>query len=937
MNGMDYTDGIDSTTARAPTMTPQQFIGKWRNTRFGEKQASQTWFNDLLQLVGHPDPVEYGDRENFTFEKAVPGGFADAYKQGHFGWEFKRSERQLQGAFDQLLRYQVYLQTPPLLVVSSFSRIRIQTNFPGKETVVHDIPIVELTYTEQFNKLRNIFFAPQEFDPGRTVEEVTQETARLFAKVAKYMEGEGVDDERLARYLNQLAFCLYAENTELLPTRLLTRITKRYSDDSTRFNLAVRNLFAKMNEGGLFGMDDIPYFNGDLFDGAEPLELNGNALMQLSHATDENWRNIEPSIFGTLFERALDAAKRSSYGTHYTSADDIMLVIEPALMKPLRREWNAAKSNADELLADGETAAAFAELNAFRERLTNVTVLDPACGSGNFLYIALRSLLDLEREVISYTERRHIDYAQRNNDIDYTPRVSPSQMRGLELDPYAAELARTALWIGYIQWHYANGVAYARRPVLTPMDTIHRTDAILAFDHEGNPIDPEWPDAEFIVGNPPFLGQMHLRREIGDKYIEELFRLYGDRIPNSSDICCYWFEKARAQIEAGKAKRAGLLATQAIRFQTNRPVLARIKESGDIFMAISDQNWVLEGANVHISIVGFDDGSDTERTLDGASVSHINADLSVGNDLTQAQRLAENANISFKGDVKTGPFDISRDVAERMLTAPNPHGRPNSDVIKRWMNGRDLNQTPRDMWIIDFGVDMPEAEAALYEAPFEYVASHVKPVRDKNRDNRLTQIWWLHGTAASKMRQAIEGLERYIATSNVSKHRIFAFIDGDVLPDATLIVFARDDDYTFGVLSSRIHTTWAMSIGTQLEARPRYTPTTCFQTFPFPRPTDEQRAAIAAAAKRLDEYRENWLRPSATDVLGDDADVEAELRKRTLTGLYNDNPAWLQNAHAELDAAVAAAYGWDTDLGEQEILARLLALNLQRYAEQSDE
>ena len=922
------------TTPNTGAMTPQQFIDKWRNTRFGEKQASQLWFADLLQLVGHPDPVEYGDRENFTFEKAVPGGFADAYKRGHFGWEFKRSERQLQGAFDQLLRYQVYLQTPPLLVVSSFSRIRIQTNFPGKETVVHDIPIVELTYTEQFNKLRNIFFAPQEFDPGRTVEEVTQETARLFAKVAKYMEGEDVGDERLARYLNQLAFCLYAENTELLPTRLLTRITKTYSGDSTRFNLAVRNLFTKMSEGGLFGIDDIPYFNGDLFDGAEPLELNGNALMQLSHATDENWRNIEPSIFGTLFERALDAAKRSSYGTHYTSADDIMLVIEPVLMKPLRREWNAAKSNADALMADGETAAAFAELNAFRERLTNVTVLDPACGSGNFLYIALRSLLDLEREVISYTERQHIDYAQRNNDIDYTPRVSPSQMRGLELDPYAAELARTALWIGYIQWHYANGVAYARRPVLTPMDTIHRTDAILELDHEGNPIDPEWPDAEFIVGNPPFLGQMHLRREIGDKYIEELFRLYGDRIPNSSDICCYWFEKARAQIESGKAKRAGLLATQAIRFQTNRPVLARIKESGDIFMAVSDQNWVLEGANVHISIVGFDDGSDTERTLDGASVSHINADLSVGNDLTQAQRLAENANISFKGDVKTGPFDISRDVAERMLTAPNPHGRPNSDVVKRWMNGRDLNQTPRDMWIIDFGVDMPEAEAALYEAPFEYVASHVKPVRDKNRDNRLRQIWWLHGAAAPKMRQAIEGLERYIATSNVSKHRIFAFIDGDVLPDATLIVFARDDDYTFGVLSSRIHTTWALSIGTQLEARPRYTPTTCFQTFPFPRPTDEQRAAIAAAAKRLDELRRNWLHPSATDIPGDDADVEAELRRRTLTALYNANPTWLRNAHAALDAAVAAAYGWDVDIDDQEILRRLLDLNLQRYEEE---
>ena len=925
------------TTPNPGAMTPQQFIDKWRNTRFGEKQASQTWFNDLLQLVGHPDPVEYGDRENFTFEKAVPGGFADAYKQGHFGWEFKRSHRQLQGAFDQLLRYQVYLQTPPLLVVSAFSRIRIQTNFPGKETVVHDIPIVELTYTEQFNKLRNIFFAPQEFDPGRTVEEVTQETARLFAKIAKYMEGEDTDSERMARYLNQLALCLYAENTDLLPESVFTRITKRYSTDSTRFNMAVRNLFAKMSEGGLFGIEDIPYFNGDLFDGAEPVELNDSALLQLALATDENWRNIEPSIFGTLFERALDATKRSSYGTHYTSADDIMLVIEPVLMKPLRREWDAAKSNADALLADGETADAFAVLDAFRERLTNVTVLDPACGSGNFLYIALRSLLDLEREVITYTERRHIDYAQRNNDIDYTPRVSPSQMYGLELDPYAAELARTALWIGYIQWHDANGVAYNRRPVLTPMDTIRRADAILEYDHDGNPIEPQWPDTEFIVGNPPFLGHVPFRNGLHDDYVNAIYSLYGDRIPNSSDICCYWFEKARAQIAVGKTKRAGLLATQAIRFQSNRPVLARIKESGDIFMAVSDQDWVLEGANVHISIVGFDDGSDTERTFDGVSVSDINADLTIGVDLTQAQRLAENGGISFMGDIKVGPFEISRGVADRMLTAANPHGRPNSDVVKRWMNGRDINQKPRDMWIIDFGVDMPEDEAALYEAPFEHVAAEVKPRRDANRNARYRNKWWLHGSPVPTMRSAMSGLRRYIGTSMVSKHRIFAFIDGDVLPDTTIIAFARDDDYFLGALHSRIHTTWATAMGSQLresQSGLRYTPTSCFQTFPFPHPTDEQRAAIAAAAKRLDELRHNWLHPSATDIPGDDADVEAELRRRTLTALYNANPTWLQNAHAALDAAVAAAYGWDADIDDQEILARLLALNLQRYEEE---
>ena len=929
MNAINPTDGIDSTTARPPSMTPQQFIDKWSNTRFGEKQAAQIWFTDLLQLVGHPDPIEYGDRENFTFERPVLGGFADAYKQGHFVWEFKSAEPQLLGAFDQLLRYQVYLQTPPLLVVSSFSLIRIQTNFPGKETVVHDIPIAELTNSEQFNKLRSIFFAPQEFDPGRTPEDVTKETALLFKDIVEDMERFRPADERLAKYLNQIVFCLYAEDTGLLRKDLFTDITENHFRDPPRFNQAVNRLFAEMSAGGMFGADVVRHFNGDLFSGAEPVELSGRALFYLVQAVRKNWRNIEPSIFGTLFEGAMNAEKRSQLGAHYTSADDIMLVIEPVLMKPLRREWNAAKSNADALLADGKRDDAFTALDAFRERLANVTVLDPACGSGNFLYMALRSLLDLEKAVI--------DYAESNGRYGWTPRVSPSQMYGIETDAYAAELARTALWIGYIQWHQTNGFEYKQDPVLMPLDTINQTDAILARDEHRNPVEPEWPDAEFIVSNPPFLGRVPFRDGLGDDYVNAVFSLYGGRIPNSSDLCCYWFEKARAQIATGKTKRAGLLATQAIRFQGNRQVLSRIKKSGDIFMAVSDQNWVLDGASVHISIVGFDDGSDTERTLDGAPVSHINADLTIGSDLTQAQRLAENAGISFQGDKKHGAFDISKGTADRMLIEPNPHGKPNSDVVKRWMNGRDLNQTSRDMWIIDFGVDMPEADAALYEMPFGYVVEVVKPSRDKNRDARFRNKWWLHGRPRTEMRLALMDLNRYIATSNVSKHRIFAFIDGDVLPDATLIVFARDDDYTFGVLQGRMHVVWAIAVGTQLEDRPRYTSTTCFETFPFPYPTDEQRAAIAAAAKRLDELRRNWLHPTETDMLGNPSVGDAELRRRTLTGLYNANPAWLQHAHAALDAAVAAAYGWDADLGEQEILARLLALNLQRYAAQSDE
>ena len=911
-----------------PTMTPQEFIQKWRNTTFGEKQAAQAWFLDLLRVVGHPDPIEVAEPDKFTFEKFVPGGFADAYLEGCFGWEFKGNEAQLPGAFDQLLRYQVYLRTPPLLVVSSFQMIRVQTNFRDKETVVHDIPIAELGDPAQLRKLRDIFFDPGAFEPERTVEQVTRETARLFGRIVEDMEERGDGGERLARYLNQIVFCLYAEDAGLLRDNLFSDIVRNQYRNPDMFNLAVKNLFTQMAGGGLFGADSIAHFNGDLFNESDTVELSEVSLQRLVEAVEKNWRDIEPSIFGTLFEGVMDATKRSRLGAHYTGADDILLVIEPVVMKPLRREWDATRQKIDNLVGSGNTDEARAALDAFRERLAGVTVLDPACGSGNFLYIALRSLLDLEKQVI--------DYAAELGWHGLTPTVSPSQMSGIELDHYAAELARTALWIGYIQWHEMNGFRYRRDPILTPLDTIRRMDAILAYDSEGNPTEPEWPTAEFIVGNPPFLGSLPFRRELGDEYANAVYSLYGERIPNSSDLCCYWLEKARAQIEVGKCRRAGLLATQAIRFQRNRRTLARIKETGDIFDAISDQDWVLAGASVHISIICFDDGSEKETTLNGKPVHNINVDLTTGADLTKAQRLSENIGISFAGEKKHGPFEISRAVAEGMLRQPNVHGKPNRDVVKPWIVGRDINQTSRDMWIIDFGTDMTETEAALYERPFEYVRSVVKPERDTHNDSKLKSNWWLHGRPRIEMRRAIKSLPRYIGTSQVSRHRLFSYIDGNMLPDATIVLFARDDDYFFGVIHSRIHEIWALAMGTQLrdaKSGLRYIISKCFETFPFPRPTDEQREAIADAARELNRLRGGWLNP--VDGEGNPVMFGVDLRRRTLTNLYNDydGHTWLVNAHDRLDAAVAAAYGWDAGIGDAEALERLLGLNLERAAQ----
>lgn len=391
----------------------------------------------------------------------------------------------------------------------------------------------------------------------------------------------------------------------------------------------------------------------------------------------------------------------------------------------------------------------------------------------------------------------------------------------------------------------------------------------------------------------------------------------------------FWFERARKQIETGQAKRAGLLATNSISMPGNRPVLESIKKTGDIFMAWSDRPWVLDGANVRVAMVGFDDGSEKNKTLDGHPVTSINSDLTSGLDATAVKPLMENMKLCFLGMMKAGPFDLSMEAANEMLNAPvNPNGRPNSNVVKRRLGGQDVTGRPSNGWIIDFGCNMPEEEAALYEKPFEYVRAFVKPLRDANRRERTRRRWWIHGEARPGLRSAISKLSRCIVTPEVAKYRLFVWMPTDVIPDHKLHVIARDDDYFLGVLHSRIHEMWALHLCSTLEDRPSYNSQTTFEPFPFPwppskEPVDDPRVqAIAAAAKELVEKRDAWLNPAGTS--------ERERADRTLTNLYNNRPTWLTDAHRKLDEAVAAAYDWPASLTDSEILERLLSLNKER-------
>jgi type II restriction/modification system DNA methylase subunit YeeA len=926
-------------STKGPTMTPQEFVAKWRASTLKESSASQEHFIDLCRMLGHETPAQ-ADSEGkwFTFErgadKSTGGqGWADVWKKGFFAWEYKGKHKDLDAAYAQLLRYCDALLNPPLLVVSDMETIVVHTNFNNAVKREIRVGFDDLTTEAGQATLRAVFTEPERLRADETPEGVTKKAAADFSKLAESLRDRGVDSEEAAHFLIRILFCLFAEDIKLLPDKLVSRLVAETREDPTTFGRQLKALFGHMAKGGYFGLDRIPHFNGGLFDDDTVLDLTHDDLRILHRVSQLDWSSIEPSILGTLFERGLDPSKRSQIGAHYTSRDDILLIVEPVLTRPLRRRWEEVRKEVEAVAAEWRAAPSAGGakgrlrnqlqklLHGFADEIADTKVLDPACGSGNFLYVALRELLNLEKEVIALSTSLGFPLS--------IPTADPRQLYGIEINEYAHELAQATVWIGYIQWLHGNGFGWPAEPLLKKLDNIEHKDAILAFDADGNPVEPEWPKATVVIGNPPFLGNKKLRRALNDTYVDGLFTLYGKRIPGTSDICCYWFEKARALIEAGSLHRAGLLATQGIRSDASRRVLERVKETGGIFWAYSDRDWVLDGAAVHVSMVGFDGGEETSRELNGRPVATLNPDLSSTRDFAAAATLTENVGFVFKGDAKAGAFDLQPAVASTMRDATgNPNGRSNSDVIRKWMNASDILGRPRGMWIIDFGTTASQEEAAAYEIPFQYVEAHVLPARSGSRRALYRDRYWIHAEPRPGLRRALLGLIRYVATPTVSKHRIFVWLPTDVLPDQQLLVFPRDDDYFFGVLQSRLHELWALRQGTQLEDRPRYTPTTCFETFPFPwspgkEPIDDPRVrAIAAAAKDLVEKRDRWLNP--------DGATEAELKKRTLTNLYNQRPTWLDLVHQKLDQAVLDAYAWPHDLTDDQILERLLALNLER-------
>lgn len=999
-------------------MTPQNFIEKWGPGgpafALNEEQGAQSHFLDLCELLGVPKP---GSEAGYVFEEknSVIGGrtgYADVFRRGAFAWENKAPGKNLDAALRQLLSYSLALSNPPILVVCDRLTIRIHTQFTGHPTETHSVLLHELAQPDKLALLRRIWTAPESFRPQKTSRDITELAARSFATLAEGLRKRGPDPvanpqaaqthaDEVAHFLTQCLFCFFAEDVGLLPGRMFEGLVNNRKLTSDKLTGGLRNLFTVMQGGGLYGNDDIPWFNGGLFQKISIPALSVMEMTELRNAASLNWSAIDVSIFGTLFERGLDPAKRSQLGAHYTDPATIGRIIEPVLARPLLQIWQQLVPVLQALLAkstkkgDKNYKAAQVKFIGWLDLLKNYRVLDPACGSGNFLFLGLKALKDIEHQ-------SHIEAATLGLEREADLVTGPHNMLGLELNEYAAELARVTVWIGELQWRLLHGYEFKTNPVLEPLDHIECRDALLAFDPvRAAAAEAAWPQANVVIGNPPFLGDKKMRSELGDAYTETLRKVFAGRVPGGADLVTYWFEKARAQIENTGLVAAGFVSTQSIRAGANRAVLKRIVETTHIFEAWGDEKWVNDGAAVRVSLVCFGAVEDTAQ-LNGHSVSRIHADLSGGEalDLTAAGLLAENLNTSFIGTQKGGAFEIEGRVARAWLRLPNVNSRSNADVLRPWANGQDVTRRPSDQWIVDFDNEMDELAASMYEKVFAHLEVHVKPQRLRNSDVASHRYWWVHQRTRPELRVKLAGISRYAATARVAKHRYFVWMDVCVLPDSRLCAIARADDTTFGLLSSRIHEVWSLAQASMhgVGNDPTYNAKSCFETFPFPQgltPADtahqrteavaggalipaeisvpnkphmpkgraqpamqtlatrDHAERIAIAAKRLNDLRENWLNPPEWTQrlpevipLGMDASPypdrivaknghEKELAERTLTKLYNQRPAWLDAAHKTLDAAVAAAYGWadyDADMGDEEILKRLLALNLARAA-----
>ncbi len=1073
--------GIDLMSAESPesTETIETFISRWETAEAAERANYQMFLTELCDLLelAHPDPTS-SSNNTYTFEKAIayqkPDGnsttvYADLYKKGHFVLETKqgahakkdnpdqlslldvgsrprktghgvRGTRQwdiaLEKAYNQARGYIRFLPAeegrPPFLMVCDVGYVielyseftctgGTYVRFPDPKN--HRIYLEDLRKIETRDLLRTIWTDPLSMDPSKHAARVTREVAWHLAELAKSLEKDGHSAQAISTFLQRSLFTMFAEDVGLLPDGAYVGMLERLKEHPEGFAITVTNLWKDMSkeeEWSVALMQKIAYFNGGLFEKASALPLNSQQIALLIGAAKPDWSDVEPAIFGTLLERALDPRERHKLGAYYTPRSYVERLVKPTIIDPLRSRWDAVKTAAAQYQESEETEKALEAVKEFHHYLCRIRILDPACGSGNFLYVTLEHMKRLEGEVLELLEALGDD--ELTFEMEHF-KVRPQQFWGLEINERAVAIAQLVLWIGYFQWHKkTTGNADTKdRPLLPKQQTILHQDAVLAYDQQiprkdedgnfvtiwdgrttkahpvtgkevpddtaripvydyTNPRRAEWPEADFVVGNPPFIGKVRMREYLGDGYIECLRKVWKNKIPESADFVMFWWEKASELLRAGRIQRFGFITTNSIHQTFNRRVVEKhLNANKDpLFLAftIPDHPWVdsVDGAAVRIAMTvltteqanGELNRVTSEREIEDkehevelqSTFGKINEDLKIGPDLNGTKFLISNSRISCLGLILGGKgFKVDRQFVEKVSI-----NDPSLDLIFPIWNGSDLTSRWAGNFVIDaFGLAEDELRFN-YPTAWQHLKDHVYDIRQTNRDPKLRKNWWLFRRANTEFRNSTANLARFIVTSETAKHRVFQFLGGNNKPEHKLVVLASDDSLILGIVSTSVHVAWALNCGGRLGFGndPVYVKTRCFETFPFPdlSEADSLKSRIRDQGEQLDLHRKRQQIAHPVLTLTGIYNVLEKLRQGEALNakekkIHDDGlVSVLKQIHDDLDDAVLEAYGWEdlkasmpladrlaqgdeqAEALEQDILQRLVDLNHERAAEE---
>ena len=1032
------------------------FVCRWQGSAASERSNCGLFLIELCEVLGLPRPepaTGEPERDEYVFERPVhfhdaggstSTGFIDLYRHDCFVLETKQGceakqppslleeaglarPRRRRGhgirgtdtwdaamlrARGQAEQYAKALpEWPPFLIVVDVGySIEVYADFSGTgkhyaqfpDTNSFRIFLADLARADVRERLRAIWLDPLSLDPSQHAARVTREIAERLATLGRSLERDRHGAERVALFLMRCLFTIFADNIGLLRRHAVRDLLRGLRGRPHTFAPMMHSLWSNMDKGGFSPElgEDILRFNGGLFEATEAIALNAEQLEILIDAAERDWSRVEPAIFGTLLERALDERERERLGAHFTPRAYVERLVLPTIIEPLRADWEAVKAAAVELADAGDKPGAVAELRRFHDTLCNTTILDPACGTGNFLYVALEHLKRLEGEVLDLLAGLGETLALEGL-AGHT--VDPHQLRGIEANPRAVAITELVLWIGYLQWHFRiRGNAMPAEPVLRNFHNIEHRDALLAWRGEelvrgpdGRPLTrwngrtkklhpvtgkmvpdenarvevvrllgaqpARWPQADFIIGNPPFIGGKDLRAVQGEGYAEALWHTYR-QMPQSADYVMYWWHRAAQQIAVGRTRRFGFITTNSLPQAFNRRVVQRHLENVNgvsLAFAIPNHPWVdaSDAAAVRIAMTVGVKGRDRPGRLlevtretqlqDGEAevelserTGVIHADLRIGADLTRVRPLHANEGLCSPGVKLHGAGFIVTPEQARALGLGRVPGLDRH--ILPYLNGRDLNGYSRNVMVIDLNELNEHELRQRFPEVYQHVLERVKPERDQNNEPYRRKNWWLFGRRNTELRAAIAGLNRFITTAETSRHRFFVFLPVGTRPDNMLVNFGLDRGFFLGVLSSKIHVIWAIAAGGRqgVGDDPRYNKTRCFDPFPFPDCGERERMAIGAIAEELDGLRNERLRlhPDLTltglyNVLGkvrageELSETERDIHDRGLVGL-------LRQLHDDLDHAVFAAYGWPADLSDDDLLARLVALNRERAEEE---